>query len=330
MMTTLYVTDQGVTLSKTDGRIIVRKEKKLLQDIPAFQVSQVVVFGNAYITTPAVNFFLEKGIDVAYLSSFGKYRGRLQPDFCKDASLRQKQYERSLDPQFCLAVSKQIVTGKIENMIAFCQRQRQKGKETSSNIKLMEQGLKQVADAPNQDSLWGYEGTASATHFKLFRAFLHGDWGFNKRIAHPPTDPINILLSLGYTLLYNAFFAAINVVGLDPYMGFFHRLRHGHATLASDLMEEFRSIIVDSVVLSAVNKGMIQKGDFNGKDGQIVFSQEGLKKFLQLYDQRVNAAITHPQLKTQNSYRRCFELQVRHFARLIQGEDSVYYPFKVK
>lgn len=329
-MATLYITDHGVTLSKTDGRIIVRKERKLLEDIPAFQVSQVVIFGNAYITTPAVNFFLEKGIDVAYLSSFGKYRGRLQPGFCKDAALRQKQYQRSLDPQFCLNVSKQIVTGKIRNMIAFCQRQRKKGKDVTANIKMMEQGLKQVSSAANHDSLWGYEGTASATYFKLLRAFLHEDWGFNKRIAHPPTDPINILLSLGYTLLYNDFFAAINIVGLDPYMGFFHQARQGHATMASDLMEEFKAIIVDSVVLSAVNKGAIKKGDFNGKNGHIVFSNEGLKRFLLLYDQRVDSIIFYPTLQSRNSYHRCFELQVRHLARVIQGEDPAYHPFKTK
>lgn len=329
-MAILYITDQGVTISKTDGRIIVRKEGKLLQDIPAFKVSQVVIFGNAHITTPAVGFFLKRGIDVAYLSSRGKYKGRLQPEFCKDATLRQKQYECSLDPNFCLKVSKQIVTGKIQNMITFCQRQRGKEKDWKTSLQSMEQVMNQVSKASNHDSLWGYEGTASATYYKLFRTFLPEDWGFTKRIAHPPTDPINVLLSLGYTLLYNAFYAAINVVGMDPYLGFFHQTRHGHATLASDLMEEFRSIIVDSVVLSAVNKEVIKRKDFNGKDSQIRISDEGLKRFLVLYDQRMNTTVIHPQLKPQTSYHRCIELQVRHFARVIQGEDPVYYSFKAR
>lgn len=331
-MTAVYITEQGATLTKTDGRIVVRKDRKVLLDIPAFKVKQVVIFGNAHLTTPAVDFCLKSGIDVAYLSSRGKYRGRLQPEFCKDAGLRQAQYRRSLESEFCLEVAHRIVSGKIRNSLTFCRRQeRRRDREIDSPLQAIERSLHQVALARDLDSTRGYEGIASTAHYRILRDCLKGSWRFEARIARPPTDPINILLSLGYTLLYNNVYGAINIVGLDPYQGFFHQTRHGHATLASDLMEEFRAIIVDSIVLYAINRDVLTPQDFSGKEGEAPhLSQEGLEKFLGLYANRINAEVIYPQQKVRTSYLRCLELQVRYFARVILGENKGYTPFKVR
>lgn len=155
-------------------------------------------------------------------------------------------------------------------------------------------------------------------------------WGFRARTHHPPTDPVNVLLSLGYTLLYNHTFAAINIVGLDPYLGFFHQTRHGHATLASDLMEEWRTIIVDSVVLGLINRGEVGAADFQLRDGCVRFKQAGMTRFLQAYDARVRSAVLHPQVQQWLPYLRCIELQVRHTAQVLTSQEPQYLPFKTR
>jgi len=331
-MATLYIIEQGATLTKVDNRFVVRKGRKVLKEIPALQVDRIVVFGNANLTTPAIKFALHQGIDVAYLSSRGIYRGRLQPEPTKDARLRWMQYEKSRDPDFRLALSKQFVSGKLQNMIALCRRQRrsQKGRTIEAQLNILERLSRKVTLAEGLEELRGYEGAASAAYYKAFRRFLRQDLGFERRNHRPPRDPVNALLSLGYTLLYNNIYGLINVVGLDPYLGFFHELKRGHAALASDLMEEWRPVIVDSLVLAMINRGELGQGDFRWIRGQVRLTREGLMQFLRRYEGRLAARVFYPRLKVRISYRRCLELQVRHLAELILGRAKNYRPFHTR
>ena len=329
-MGTLYITEQGAVISRTGERLVIRKGQTVLQELPAVQVDQIVILGNASLTAPIVPFLLDKGIDVAYLSSRGAYRGRLQPQWTKDATLREAQYRRARNERFCLGVARQIVTGKIRNMSAFCRRQRRFEAADRQRLASMENLIPRVAEATTREQIMGYEGTASATYFGLFRAFLQANLGFRRRQAHPPTDPINALLSLGYTLLYNHLYAAINVVGLDPYQGFFHQLKRGHAALASDLVEEWRAIIVDSVVLTVINRREIQREDFQSTPQGLRLTKDALSRFVHRYDERVSEEIFAPTIQGRTSYRRCFELQVRHLARVLTGEETTYQPFTTR
>jgi CRISPR-associated protein Cas1 len=329
-MGTLYITEQGSVVTKTDGRIVVRKDRQVLQDLPALHVEQIVIFGNASFTTPAVRFVIDNGIDVAYLSSRGTYRGRLQPEWSKDAVLRREQYRRSLDASFCLQVAQQLVIGKIHNMRAFCRRQRRLDKDGRQQLRTLETLIPKVTTAADLAQVMGYEGAASAAYFTLFRKFLKWDFDFRSRNAHPPTDPVNALLSLGYTLLYNHLYAAINIVGLDPYQGFFHQLKRGHAALASDLQEEWRAIIVDSIVLTVINRQEIRRDDFQQTDQGLRLTKAALTRFVKRYDARVDEEVFSPTLKRTTSYRRYFELQARHFARLILGEETTYQPSMIR
>jgi len=324
----IYITDQGATLHKTGERLVVKKDKKVLTEIPALHVEQVVIFGNGHITTPAQAFLLNKGIDVAYLSSRGKYRGRLQPAHAKDVTLRQKQYKKADNRLISLEIAKSIVIGKLQNTITFCYRQRNRVNEVDAATETIRDNIRKVISADSIDSLLGYEGSASAAYFKVFRKFLRNDFGFTTRQHRPPPDPINALLSLGYTMLYNNTFAMVNVVGFDPYCGFFHQPKHGHATLASDLMEEFRAIIVDSMVLELVNHNRVTSNDFLKNDKGIRLSKGAFSLFLSTYNTRMNRPFQHPQLKRRTNYLRAIELQSRQLARVILGEENQYVPFK--
>jgi CRISPR-associated protein Cas1 len=328
-MSVIYITEQGAVVQRRDGRFVVRKEDKTLQDVPEVHVDQLVLFGNVHLTTPVVAYCLNNGIDVSFLSSTGRYRGRLQGEWPKSAALRQQQYARSLDPAFQLAQARTIVRGKVTNLLAFARRQ--------SSSSQMQESLKNLAGlagrmdrAPSVDALLGFEGAAAAAYFAAFAHWVPTPWRFTKRIAHPPPDPVNALLSLGYTLLYNRTMAAINVVGLDPYQGFFHALRHGHAALASDLMEEFRPIIVDAVVLKLLTKRMLRPDDFADAGPGVRLKPDALARFLHEFEARLNTRVQSEADGARFNYAQIIERQVRHFARVILGEDKSYRPFVVK
>lgn len=327
-MTVIYVSEQGATINRVGGRIIIRKKDSVLQDLPAAKIEQFVLLGNIHLTPATMSFCLQEGIDVAFLSSTGKYRGRLQPEFAKNATLRQQQLNKSLSMDFCRRIAVAIVNGKVCNMMSMLNKQRRFRENNGSALASLKNILSKTPTAPTLDSLYGYEGAASAAYFQSFRDSLKVDLNFRQRICHPPTDPVNSLLSLGYTLLFNDVYAAINIVGLDPYTSYFHRPRQGHAALTSDLMEEYRCVIVDPIVLTAVNKRMVVESDFRKEpEHGLRLSPIALKKFIALYAEAINQPVYYQQTNIQTTYRQIFELQVRQFARVLLGEDTVYRPF---
>ena len=329
-MAILYITQQGAALHKSGNRIIVKKASDVLQEIPIVQLDEVVIFGNGHITTPTMGYLLNKNIPVSFLSSHGKYKGKLQPPYAKDTLIRKHQYAVAADPQRCLAFAKGFIRGKLTNTIRFSQRQRTQNAEIQSAIDAMRQTLSKLEGAQNLESLLGYEGTGAAAYYRAFREFLTHDWGFTAREFRPPPDPINAMLSLGYTLLHNHVYAFTNVVGLDPYCGYFHQPKHGHAALASDLMEEFRQIVVDSYVLSLVNNNRVRPEDFEQTRKGIRFTKAALDQFLTGYYGRMQQTFQHPARDEKTTYLRCIELQVRHLARVITGEVPEYKPFLIR
>ena len=208
-------------------------------------------------------------------------------------------------------------------------------------IQHIERRLDQVADCPTTPSLLGLEGSASAAYFGVLPWLLKHDWGFSKRQRRPPPDPVNALLSLGYTLLVRQIEAAIHIVGLDPYIGFLHEPAPGRPALALDLMEEFRCIVADSVVLRCLNGGLITADDFTvdaspTAERPLVLSDRGLKRFVAEFEARLNSEIAHPDSGERVSYRRVFELQVRRLAQVLRNDaqqpssQNRYRPFVVR
>ncbi|RKU08425.1 CRISPR-associated endonuclease Cas1 [Candidatus Poribacteria bacterium] len=329
-MAILYVTQQGSVLHKSGNRIVVKKDREVLQEIPIVQLDEVVIFGNGHMTTQAMGYLLHKNIPVSFLSSQGKYKGKLQPPYTKDTLIRKQQYAVAENPPRCLELAKCFVRGKLTNAIRFSQRQRTKNAEVKSAIHATRQTLERLERADTLESLLGYEGSGTAAHYRAFRQFLVHDWGFTNRQFRPPPDPINAMLSLGYTLLHNHVYTFINVVGFDPYCGYFHQPRHGHAALASDLMEEFRQIIVDGYVLTLVNNNRIKPEDFERTNKDIRFTKDALDRFLVGYYGRMQQTFQHPTRNEKTTYLRAIELQVRHLARVIREEEAVYKPFLIR
>ena len=327
-MSVVYVTQQGAGLNKEGERLLVRKDHKTLLDVPLIHIKQVVLFGNVTPTAPAISLLLKRRIDVVFLSVHGRYKGRLQPEYSQTVDLRKQQYLGAEDHGFCLDVAKAVVSGKIHNALQFCSRQRKR--PSKAGLERLKRAGRRVESVRDLDALRGHEGAASSQYFGLYRELIKPRLGFTKRVKRPPTDPVNVLLSLGYTLLFNSVYAMVNVVGLDPYQGFYHQDHTGHPTLVSDLMEEFRSIVVDSAVLWVVNKGLLTADDFtHDQNGQLRLSAEGLKRFLKHYEDRLQTRIFHPLGQGRVTYLYAIELQARLLARVLRGEAEAYQSFAV-
>src|SRR5579884_2604472 len=254
-MATLYLNEQQSIVKKRDHYLIVQYADRRTVEVPLIKVTQVVVSGDVTLTTPALHTLLELGIEVCFLSMYGQYRGRLSPPVAKNALLRREQYRSHADPCRALEIAKTCVRGKLENMRTMLLRSNRALQDTAiaeaaTTIRAI---LGMVSTAKTIGSLLGFEGNGSAAYFGVFARLLRNSMQFTRRRRRPPTDPINAMLSLGYTLLLHQVSAAIQIVGLDPYLGFLHQPRQGRPALALDLMEEFRPIIVDSVVLNIVN-----------------------------------------------------------------------------
>jgi CRISPR-associated protein Cas1 len=328
-MSIVYVTEQGALLTKKDGRLVITKDKQVIGEMPLMHVEQIVAFGNVHLSTPLVAHCLGEKVDVCYLSQRGTYRGRLMPEMTRDVRLRQRQYRQCAQSRFALNAAQSIVSGKIYNQIVFCQRRQRDGESLGDALRQLTALRQRVQDASGLDALLGIEGAASNVYFRVFAQALRQDLPFPGQRERPARDPINSMLNLGYTLLYNNIFAALNVVGLDPYMGCYHQPKHGHASLASDLIEEFRPVIVDAVVVLMVNHKEVSLKDFRRlSKGEMRFTDDALRRFIARYDGRLDTQVFYAPLKARYTYRQILELQARQFARLVMGEEKEYVSYR--
>lgn len=327
-MPTLYVSEQGARIEKEYRRILVVKEDETLLAVPLARVEHVVLVGRVGVTTPAMQALLEQDVGLSLLNRSGKLLGRLLPETGKNMALRRRQYQASADAAFCLTISKSIVTGKLRNSRNMARRLlRQRPELDDGPAARIQQTLAQVQGATDLAALRGLEGSAARAYFAILRQALGQEWAFEKRVRRPPTDPINALLSLGYSLLTQNLMAACEIVGLDPYEGFFHADKYGRPALALDLTEEFRSVIVDSVVLDLVNHNRLDQFDFERRDGGVYLNERGRRIFFRAYGERLAAQALHPLAGRALSYQKIFEVQARQCRKTIEGAIDRYYPF---
>jgi CRISPR-associated protein Cas1 len=334
-MPVLYLVEQGASLRKEGDLFTVTKDNEILQKVPAAKVEQVVIFGNVNITTPVIHYLLREGIDCVFCSSTGKYHGRLFSTESKFGLLRQAQLQAASNTETRFAIARQMIRGKLSNLRTMLMRYLRESADT--NIREAVDGLQQsigkVEHAADIASLQGIEGYSGVLYYGAFRNLLKYDLGFRARVRRPPRDPVNLLLSFGYTLLVYAAQAAVRTVGLDPFIGFLHSTEYSKPSLALDIMEEFRPVIVDSIVLRVINSRILTEKDFekaSDYEGMVRLTPEAIKTFLHHYEERMQTTIINPVTNTHADYRRSLELQARQIARIVTGQQRSYKPFVVK
>lgn len=330
-MSTLYVIEPGARLEKEYQRLAVFKDDELLQRVPLAQLSEVVLIGPVGVTTPAMIALLEAGVPLSIVRSSGQLLGRLVPPTLRNIPLRHQQYRRATEVGFCLKISKAIVAGKLRNQRTLMRRifRAHPGAPDKLTISITN-ALKQVEAAPDLDSLRGLEGSAARAYFSVFRSALRSGWESPRRQRRPPRDPLNALFSFGYTLLGQNVSTALEVAGLDPYDGFFHADKYGRPALTLDLVEEFRSVIVDSLILTVVNKRILAAQDFLEKGEGVYLRPHALRKFLFQYTRRMQTEVFHPLAGKRLTYQKCLEVQARRMRKAIEEEGIDYVPMLTK
>ena len=332
-MANLYITEQGSVLRKTGNRLLVEKDEEILLDVPCDKIDAVLIFGNVQVTTQCIREILEHGVELAILTRSGsKIVGQITSPATKNIELRLEQFRKYGDAPFRLALAKIIVRGKISN----CLNLMRTFSYNHSDIDLapemagLQSALSTLENAADINALMGMEGNAARVYFGGFGKMILGEFTFAGRRKHPAPDPVNALLSFGYTLFFNEIMSLLDGLGFDPYLGYFHHVEYGRASLASDLVEEFRAS-VDRFTLYLMNDRIFKPLNFfvNPKGEGMYLTREALKTYFVQYERHMNREFVHPDTHERTSLRKCFRLQAERLAAYIRG-DSEYKPFNLE
>lgn len=334
-MGTVYVTQEDAFIGKTDERLTVKADKKIILDVPSIKVDGIVVLGRATISPAAISELLARKIPLTFLTENGKYLGKLEPELTKNIFVRAAQWKAAGESPQAVHVVRGFVRGKLKNYRNTLYRNQRQYSELNLQpaITHLENSINPIDKTDKINSLRGLEGAGSAAYFGAFNQLIRTDgFSFETRNRRPPTDPVNSLLSFGYSLLRHDIQSAVNIVGFDPYLGYLHYQHYGRPGLALDLMEEFRPLVVDSVVLQAINRRILKPGDFTIEplSNAVFLSKEGRREFLKLYAQKKQSEFKHPVLGRKCTYQEAFEIQARLLAKYLMGEIEKYPPLVLK
>lgn len=260
-----YVTTQGAKIVREGRHLLVRKDDATYHTLFIYKLQQLIVAGNVSITPQALRMLMQENIDTVFLRFDGRYLGRLADAEQKNVFLRKRQFMLADDADFCLRVARRIVVGKLTNQATVLSRisRTRKAQQAADAADEIRKLARRAENAPDLDVLRGFEGAGSACYFQKLGLGLDRDPGFRQRVRRPPTDPVNAVLSLLYTFLINRAYAAIRIAGLDPYPGVLHSLDYGRHALPLDLVEEFRTLVADTLTLSLFNLGVLKEEDFS-------------------------------------------------------------------
>jgi len=344
----LYLNTQGYRVGCKDEVLTVKEKDRVIEEVRMRDVSHVALFGNIQISTQAIQSLCEQEIPVTYFSMGGWFYGITRGHSLKNVFLRMEQFRLARDEITCLSLARQFVHGKIRNHRTLLMRNHLEPPEAI--IGKLKRASEDALVATSIEELLGIEGAAASQYFQQFSGMvkvedddlpglemtskdtkqLAFNFNFTNRNRRPPTDPVNAMLSLAYSMLAKDCTLAALAVGFDPYLGFYHQPRFGRPALGLDLMEEFRPLIAESTVLSCINNRVVTEKDFVRAGQAVNLTAPGRKRFFQTYEQRMSSLITHPLFDYKVSYRRALELQARLLAKTLTGEIAEYIPLMTR
>jgi CRISPR-associated protein Cas1 len=339
--------EQGLTLSAEGDLLLVGRGEAVIDRVRVADMEEVLVFGNVSLTPGAVRSLLRRRIDTVFLTLRGQYLGRLAAPASRNAELRIAQIEKLRDPEIALSLARTVVWGKISNqrnLLLRAQRELRRD-DLARAIAGMRGLLGETGTAGTLDTLRGLEGQAAALYFRsLGQCLRNPDFVFERRTRRPPRDPVNAVLSFGYTLLSMRLESLVLRAGLDPLVGFFHGAEHGRPSLALDLVEEFRTVVVDSLMLRLVNRRELGPEDFEsagvseepieGEGGEeagpgpgVWLADTGRRIFFRAWSRRLQETLYYPGRRQVLPLEDILLQQVYQVARILRGEQDDYAPF---
>ena len=337
LLNTLYITTPEAYLAKDGLNVVVSVNKEELFRIPIMNIEGIITFGYMGASPGLMKLCMDNGVLLAFMSPQGRFIGRIQGATKGNVLLRKKQYALSEDEDIALHLSKLFIAGKIfnsRNILRRFIRDNGMDEEVEYAAKQLDWSRKSVTEANSMDVLRGEEGRAANTYFGVFdHLILHQktDFPFGGRSRRPPKDEVNAMLSFVYTLIANEVAAALESVGLDPYVGFMHTVRPGRTSLALDMMEELRAYLGDRLVLSMINRKQVNKQDFirQGDEG-IIMTDSCRKELLNTWQKRKKEVIEHPFLKEKIPLGLLPYVQAKLLSRFLRDELDDYPVFLMK
>ena len=327
----LIVQKPGAQIGQRGDQLVVTVKGEEARKLPGRQVRAIYIYGAVQLTAQAVSTCLELGIDVAYFAPSGRFLGLLRGLPASGVDARKGQYKLFGDEPLRLRLACAVIRAKIHNQRVMLMRNGEPDRRTLDELEKLRD---QAAEAGSITSLLGLEGRAAALYFGAFATMLKPKeemtFDFQRRNKQPPRDPVNALLSLGYSMMAKELAGVCHAVGLDPFFGFMHQPRYGRPALALDLMEEFRPLIADSVAISLVNRAEVGRSDFLYSASGVALNDHGRRAFWESYARRLDTEVSHPRFGYKMAYRRMFEVQARHLWRFVRGEAVGYQGFTTR
>ncbi len=329
-MPIVYIKEQGAYIKKVEERLAVEKSGMRLADVPIHTLSDLAIIGNVQISTQAIHLLLKQGIDVSFFTFRGDLLGRIASENSKNIFLRFEQYRLYQDMEKRLRFARNIVENKINHQIHLIKNFRfnaSENKEMQSEVQDIVKKLEQIKSGlenrRTSNEIMGAEGSGSAVYFRAYGKMFKSDIRFEKRSRRPPKDPVNVLLSLGYTLLTKEVESALEAESFETYLGFLHGIRYGRKSLSLDIVEEFRQPVIDRLVLRMFNKRMMTEADFHMEEDRIVLEENGFMKFIKTYEKWMNDSVS---MREKRCFRSIIKSQIAHLKKAIK-ERGEYIPY---
>ena len=325
----LYVQAHRGRVAKKGELLVVTKDDTEAARVRLAEVSQLVLLGSIYVTTPTLHELMRRNIPVTWQSYGGWLFGHTVGTGHANVELRTAQYRGSFDEDVCLRLARGWIRAKIRNCRTMLRRNARSNCDVDKALTELKRLADRAARVRDLTTLLGLEGAAASVYFqRLPQTFrvdsVAGGFQMSGRNRRPPVDPVNAMLSFGYAMLARTFLTSLTAVGFDAYRGFYHQPRYGRPALALDMMEPFRPLVVDSAVMTAINNGEIRPTDFVHTAVGVNLTDTGRRRFLATLERRLGQEVTHPVFGYRVEYRRLIEIQSRLLGRFLLGEIPHY------
>lgn len=340
LLNTLFITRPTAYLALDGENIVVLQDGEELARFPLHNFEQITSFGYVGASPALMRKCAEQSISLNFMSPRGRFMARVIGKTNGNVLLRREQYRLADDTSRSLEIAKSFVVGKLYNskwvIDRYCRDHalRLPLEKLKNGIQEISMYLNQANNATAMDELLGIEGKAAVSYFSVLDSLVlnqKDDFFFTERNRRPPLDNMNCLLSFAYSLLANDVASALEGVGLDSYVGFYHQDRPGRISLALDVMEELRSVLADRFVLSLVNRKQVtSKGFIKKENGAVILSDDVRKKVLEAWHNHKEEIITHPFLEEKIKWGLVPHVQALLLARYIRGDLDGYPPFMWK
>lgn len=333
-MSLLYVNENSASISVESNRCVVKYSDGLKRSVPLETLESITIMGHAQMTTQCVQECLKRGIAVAYFSKGGSYFGRLQSTGHVNAERQRKQAEL-YESDFAIELSRRIISSKLKNQMVVLKRYEKSTRiSVSEQLKMIRICREKLSSCHTIQEIMGYEGQGAKSYFDGLAMVINPEFAFHGRNKRPPRDEFNSMISLGYSVIMNEIYGKLETKGLNPYFGFLHRDKEKHPTLASDMMEEWRAVIVDSTVMSMINGHEIHKEDFtiDIDEPGCFLTRNGIKLYLSKLEKKLQTDVRYlDYVDYAVSFRRGISLQLDLLVKAIENEDPLLYkPIEIR